>query len=322
MALLDSTELLAEIRGRAAAPVSSSSAPGWRDADLLRFANGIIPGVADKLRRVRTNYFTAQKDVPFVSGQASYRIPTRAQHGLIALVQRLTSTGELKHLEKWTERDLANRNPTQAGVPVAYLWRSNSLVVWPVPDSTSESLRFTYHRRPNKLVVTTAAPAISSLSFPGDTTKITLNLAADASTYGFTTSTPVDLIRARIPFDSLLDDSTPYAVAGSAVGLAPGVAVVAALRADSDGGTGVAGSQNGLYAGDYVCLAGQSPVLQMPEQAFYVVAQAVACQLLAEDPPALGPASRLLELLEMDLYGGANDRDDAEPDHASNSAFF
>lgn len=317
MAALDSTELLAEIRRRAAAPVSSAFAPGWTDADCLMYANGVIPGIQDKLRRVRTSYFTTQKTVPFVSGQAAYRIPTRAQHGMIALAQRLTVTGELKHLTKWSERDMADRNPTTTGTPTNYLWRSNSLVLWPVPDNASESIRFTYHRRVSKVVGTAAAPAIASLSFPADATKITINLSADASTYGITTATPVDLIRGRLPFDSLLEDSTPYAVSGSAVGLQPGAAAVMALLAGGAGGSGVPGSLDGLYAGDYICQAGQAPVLQMPEQAFYVVAQAVACMLLSEDPVALPPAQRLLAVLEADLYGGANDRDDAEPDSAA-----
>lgn len=321
MAVLDSTEFVAEVRRRAAAPVSSTYAPGWTDADMLMYANGVIPGIQDKLRRVRTNYFTTQKDVAFVSGTASYRIPTRAQHGLIALAQRLGTDGALHKLDKWFERDLAGRNPSDAGTPTNYLWRSNSLVLWPIPDNSSDSLRVTYHRRVSKLVAASVAPAISSVSFISDVTKITLNLAADASTYGITTSTPVDLIRARMPFDSLLEDSTPYAVAGPAVGLQPGAAAVAALKADGAGGLGVPGSLNGLYAGDYICQAGQAPVIQMPEQAFYVVAQAVACMLLQEDKVALPPAQRLLAMLEADLYVGAEDRDDAEADSVANEVF-
>jgi NADPH-dependent ferric siderophore reductase len=60
----------------------------------------------------------------------------------------------------------------------------------------------------------------------------------------------------------------------------------------------------------------------MPEQAFYVVAQAVACALLSEDAAALPAATRVLAMLEADLYGGANDRDDGEPDAAANESFF
>lgn len=299
MASWDSTELLAEIRRRAAAPVSSSSAPGWTDADLLMYSNGEVPGIADKLRRVRTNYFTAQKDQLFTSGTASYRIPTRAQHGLIALLQRLTTTGDLKHLQKWRETDLANRNPTQTGTPSNYLWRGNSVVLWPVPDNSSESLRFTFHRRVSKLV----AASTSTVGVVSSKTATQVTLTATKPTT-FTTSAPLDFIQASPPFDSLGDDATPTGASGTLLTFAAGVIPSA------------------LAAGDYVCLAGEAPVLQMPVQAFYVVAQAVACQLLSEDSVALVSAQRLLALLETDLYGGANDRDDAEPDSAANESFF
>lgn len=298
MAALDTTELLAEIRRRAAAPVSSSSAPGWQDADLLAYANGVIPGIVDKLRRVRSNYFTTQKDVTFTSGTASYRIPTRAQHGIIALVQRLDTTGQLWHLQKWTERDLSGRNPTTTGKPTNYLWRGNSIVLWPVPDNSSETLRFTYHRRVSKLVSASTVGVVTGSV--GNSVTISVNY----STLSMTTSTPLDVVQGKPPFDSLADDKTPTQITNNS-----------ALFSASDYPTGVA-------VGDYVCLAGESPVVQMPVQAFYVVAQAVACQLLSEDAAALPGANRLLALLEADLYGGANDRDDAEPDSAANETFF
>lgn len=271
------------------------------------YANGVVPGIQDKLRRVRTNYFTTQKDVPFVSGTASYRIPTRAQHGLIALVQRLATTGELKPLTKWHERDLANHNPTTPGTPTNYLWRSNSIVLWPVPDNSSESLRFTYHRRVNKLVAVSAVGPITSVA----NNYLTLTMSATAASLGITTSTPVDFIKGDSPFDSLRDSVTPNAVIVSSLQFPAGT-----ILPEMNDGTSF--GANGL---NYICLAGQSPVLQMPEQAFYVVAQAVACQLLSEDAAALPPAQRLLAMLEADLYGGANDRDDAEPDSAANETF-
>jgi hypothetical protein len=303
VATYDTSALLAEIRRRAAAPVSSSSAPGFQDADLLAFANGIIPGIQDKLRRVRTNYFATQKDVPFVAGTASYRIPTRAQHGVVSLVQRLTSTGELKHLTKWTERDMDGRNPTTTGAPANYLWRGGSLVLWPVPDNASESLRFTYHRRVNTLVsATTCGQAIGGI---GGLTLVLQDYTAAA--LGITTSTPLDFLQTEPPFDTVADSATPTSTSTYGLSFASGV-IPTEMLPIAYGGTG---------ARYYVCLAGQAPVIQMPEQAFYVVAQAVACALLSEDAAALPAATRLLGMLETDLYGGANDRDDGEPDSAA-----
>jgi hypothetical protein len=59
----------------------------------------------------------------------------------------------------------------------------------------------------------------------------------------------------------------------------------------------------------------------MPTEAFYVLAQRVANRLLSEDPAALRDGLGLLQQLEEDLYGGAGDRDDAEPDSVSNTVW-
>lgn len=287
------TDFDTEVRGRAAAPVASSSAPGWEAPDLRRMANGELPEVAKRLRRVRTGYFRVQKDQAFTSGTAAYRFPTRAMHGVISLAQRLDENGDLHPLGKWTEADLSGRNPTLAGDPEAYIIRGNSLVFWPVPNTSAQSVRFTYPRRPNTLV------AVSAVGTSNAKTSTTITLTATAASLGITTSTPVDFIQANPPFDSLGDDKTPTVVSSSTLTFAAGV-----IPSD-------------FAVGDYVCLAGQAPVFQMPTEAFYVLAQRVANMLLIEDPAGLRRGEMLLKALEADLYGGAEDRDDAEPDVVS-----
>lgn len=291
MAYWRTTELLAEIRSRAQAPVSSSSAPGWQDADLLRMANAELPAVCKRLRTVRQGYFNTQRDTAFTAGTASYRVPTRAMHGNVSLVQRVDPQGVVHHLDRLTESEMAGRSSTLTGVPSAFLFRSNSVVFWPIPDAsaTAQSMRWLYPRRPNQLI------AVASAGVSTTAGATTIVLTATVASLGFTTSTPLDFIQANAPWDSLGDDKTPTGATASTLTFASGVI------------------PSTFVAGDYVCLAGQAPVLQLPVEAYAVVAQLVANRLMREDPQALKDGLLTLKEAEADLYAGAIDRDDEEP---------
>lgn len=288
------TELLAEARSRALAPVSSSSAPGWQDADLLRMANAEVPVLAKNLRLKKAGMFNVARDTAFTAGTASYRVHTRALHGAAAVIQLVDSNGAVTGFEKWTEPDLEGVTPTTAGTPKAYLWRGNSLVFYPVPDSTSYSYRLVYPRRPNKLVssATTVVGVVESKS----STQVVLTAAAPST---FTTSTPLDFIQAGPPFDSLADDKTPTVIASDTLTFTSG------------------DIPSALAVGDYVCLAEEAPVLQMPVEAFFVLAHRVAMKLAQGDSALLRDLTRELPALEADLYGGLADRDSDKSEHAS-----
>lgn len=261
-------------------------------------ANAEVPTLAKNLRLKKAGLFNVVRDTAFTAGTASYRLYTRSLHGAAAVVQMVDNTGAVQRLEKWVETTLAGFNPTTQGTPRAYLWRSNSLVFYPTPDSASYSYRLVYPRRPNKLVssATTVVGIVSSKT----STTVTLTANAPAT---FTTSTALDFIQGRPPFDSLADDKTPTNVSGSTLTFAAGV-----IPSD-------------LVAGDYVCLAEEAPVLQMPPEAFYVVAHRVAIKLAEGDPRTLPLLQRELPALEADLYGGLSDRDSDEPDHVSNTVW-
>jgi hypothetical protein len=296
LARFDSAALFAEARSRALAPASATTAPGWEDADLLRMANGEMLKIAKELRLKREGFFNVVKDTAFTSGTASYRILTRSMHGSVSLVQRVASDGAVSRLERWKEADLAGRNPTNTGIPEAYLWRGNSLVFYPTPDSaaTAYSYRLVYPRRPNKLVsvATTVVGIVSSK------TATTVTLTANAPST-FSTSTPLDFIQANAPFDSLADDKTPTVVSGTGLTFTSG------------------DIPSTLAAGDFVCLAEEAPVIQMPPEAFYVVAHRMAIKLAGHDTELVTTLAAELPALEADLFGGAEDRD---PDEAPSVA--
>jgi hypothetical protein len=308
------TELLASIRRRARS--TNSAAPGFADSDLLAIANEVLLSeVVPEVVSRRASFFRQTIDTTLVVGTSTYAVNTRSVGSVVANFFRVDATDNSVHpLVEWDEEDLQERDPTKQGTPQAFIIQNDQIRLYPVP-SKADILRQVLLRRPNRLVAVSAAAAIASISYPGDVTKITITLGADASTFGFTTSTPLDLVSARVPFRSLLDDSTPYSIASNSVGLQPGAVAVAALKADATVVLGGPGSLNGLYAGDYMCLAGQSPVIQLPPEFFPVVAQASACELLrpGRDRTIYRDAVDALKELEEKVYGVVVDRVENQP---------
>jgi len=308
----DTTALLASIRRRARA--TNSAAPGFADSDLLAIANEVLLSeVTPEVVSRRASFFRQTIDTTLTVGTSIYSFNTRTIGAVVANFFRVSATDHSVHpLVEWDEEDLTERDPTAQGTPQAFIIQNGQIRLYPVPD-TADVLRQVLLRRPNRLAAVASTAAISSITYPADATKVTINLGADASTFGFTTSTPLDIVSARAPFGPLLDDSTPYSIASTAVGLQPGATVVAALRADA--ASSGSGSLAGLYAGDYLCLAGQSPVIQLPPEFFPVVAQRAACELLrpGRDRDVYRDAVEALKELEEKVYGVVVDRVENQP---------
>jgi hypothetical protein len=286
VANFDATALLVSIGRRCRRP--NSNATGWADSDLLLVVNEELPPLAAELMRVRSSFFKTVADTTLTAGTASYRLNTRTIAGTVSMVSLVDSGGVVRDLTEWGEEDLIGKDPTDAGTPIAYVVRGNSVVLYPVPDAAL-TLRQVYYRRPNRVVATTAVMAITSV--------------ASAPTYAgskpstITSSTPCDIIKYQPHFDSLLDDVTPSSVAiGTSVTFSSSI--------------------TGVVVGDYVCLAGESPMVQLPVEAWTVLSQRCANHLMrgGVDRVSLEDGQAELGRLESMLFGAAQDRVHEEPE--------
>jgi hypothetical protein len=284
----DATALLVSIARRCRRP--TSGATGWTDADIYPVINEELPPLAAELMRVRSSFFKTVADTTLTAGTASYRFNTRTIAGTVSMVSLVDSGGVVRDLTEWAEEDLIGKDPTDAGTPIAYVVRGNSVVLYPVPDAAL-TLRQVYYRRPNR-VVSTATTSV-----------LTITSIASAPTYAgtkpasITTSTPCDVIKYLPHFDSLQDDVTPASVvAGTSVTFSAAV--------------------TGIAVGDYICLAGESPMVQLPVEAWSVLAQRCANHLMrgGVDRTALDDGKEELVRLEAMLFGAAQDRVHEEPE--------
>ena len=275
--------LLASIRRRASIPTTATT--GGANADLLAYANEEIRlRLCAQILSVREEHLVRSSDVTLTSAP-SYRIPHRALGGKLRRVSLVDANGnevELPRLEPERLEDF-----TSTGQLFGYYLRSAYVVLVPSASSTFTTLRLSYHCRPNELV----ASGFGIISAINTTTGV---LTVDSST-GITTSTPVDLVKATSPFESMSIDLTPTAVAdGTHVTI-----LAASLPSD-------------LAVNDYVCLAQQSPVPQLPAEYHPILAQRSAVKYLeAQGAEELATAQGVLEQMEASVLDLITPRVDA-----------
>lgn len=289
MANWDTTALLSAIRRRARA--TNSAAPGFSDSTLLDIANEVlISKVAPEMASRRASFFRKTINTTLTVGTGTYNFDTRALGGAVSNFFRVDSTDNSVHpLVEWDEEDLNERDPTKQGTPQSFIIQGDQIRLYPVP-SKADILRQVLLRRPNRLVATTAVLTVTSISGAG------LNVYnGSAKPSSITTSTPCDFICGSAPWRSRADDQTPSATSGTSVTFTSAI--------------------SGGVVGDYVCLAGESPVIQLPPEFFAVVAQEAACELLrtGRDRQVYRDAVEALKVLQDTVYGQAVDRVENQP---------
>ena len=252
--------LLASIRRRASIPTTSTT--GSDDTALLAYVNEELQlHMAAQLVSVREEYYVRHADTA-LSG-TSYRIPTRAIAGGLRNVQLLNSSGkpvfQLSRLSQEKLPEYADKTQT-----IGYLVEGNNIRLYPSASfGGATSLRLSYFERPSEIVpVQNGARPITLINTGTNTVTI-------SSTTGFSTSLPVDFIKATPNFETISIDSTPSSTTSTTLTFSS--------------------LPSGLAVGDYVALAQTSPVPQLPVEFHPILAQRAAIRFLA----AIGDATQL-----------------------------
>lgn len=285
------TALLRNWRRRSFAPVASAA--GTSDQDGLEMMTEEARSRALPLiKGLREEYLVGRLDVALVAGQAIYRVPTRAAGGAIRGVTYLDTNAVEQPLNELRSQDM-RRVAVSSAVPEKYYFEGNTVVLYPTPSASAGYLRFRLAMRLGALVTATTGGAghigvVASVA----SNVVTLTTTAPST---FTTSTPLDLIRATPGFEYCGVDLTPTAVSGSTVTFAA-----------------VPTAPNALVAGDYVTLAGESPVLQLPPELHDFVAQCAANEALSHigDSERLAAGVRAAEALARNFVTIPSPRDE------------
>jgi hypothetical protein len=261
------TGLCASIRRRASIPTTATT--GGANADLLALANEELRlGLVAEILRLREGYFKRDLDTT-LTGATSYRMPTRAIGGKLAGVYLLDSNGAVMGPPLAEIQDERQGDYSSTSGLAGYVVRGNRLEIVGGTSTTATTLRQTYYERPNELVATGYATVLS----------FTSTVITTVSAHGYTTASVLDIVKANEGFESLVIDQTPSAASGSSL-------TFASLPDD-------------LAIGDYVAVAKQSPVPQIPSEFHPILAQRVACAWLeAQGAPELPAAQDKLAKME------------------------
>jgi hypothetical protein len=228
------------------------------------------------LKSVREEYQEQTQNIPLVSGVQTYRLPTRAVAAGIKLVERQVG-GDYVVLEPINQHDAAVYGGDGYGTG-DFVLEGNNLRLLPSVTAAG-SLRITYYRRFSTLVPAEEAGEVESIdTSTGEVTLLSAPAGFLPSPYP---SSQYDFIRGTPHFDVMAMDLTAP-LSGLVLAFAP------------------AELPSALAAGDFVALAGQTPICNAPlEMQDLLVKRAVYVYLLGQKDPGAQAAKASLDEAEQ-----------------------
>lgn len=201
--------------------------------------------ITPMMLKLNEEYFLHHKDFTVTQG-STYRIPRRAVGSKLRDLKVIDASGNQQNLTRLFEEDRANS-------PSGYYIARNSIEL--SSDFTSGTLRMKFFARPSTLVLTTACAQITAI----DTATNSVTVSSVPST--FANGTSVDIVQNYSPYDLLSIDDTISSISGTTITFSD-------LPDD-------------LVVGDWICLATESPIPQVPDEMHPVLVQSALCKTLS-----------------------------------------
>lgn len=244
--LSTTADLITDLKLRGAIPTDQDR---FTTAKFLSLANAEMSAkVLPMVLRSRQNYYEYDIDTA-INASGLYHISTRAYLGTVSNVALVDTDArfDLPWLSEEAETDLDEPRDGNAGV----ILKRNTFQLKPASGLGYTSLRQTILLRPGTFVATSAAAQITAIS------GTTLTFAATTIPSTWTTSNTFDLVQGSPQYDTLGIDLTASSVGATTIVLS-------------------ATPNSRLAVGDWISLAGQTPVIQLPEAFSYFLSQRVA----------------------------------------------
>lgn len=215
----------------------------------------------ESLKRIRPiisdlqkEFFVITQNVTLAASTKRYRLPKRAAaRGLREIY--LTSGTNRYPLAQITREEATLVEETGEGIPERFYFEADS-IVFNRPLSSEMTLVIVIEVSPGKLALASTYTTVSSVDF--DTGVVTV---AGTPT-GFGTAVPYDFVQ-----------SLNYGNAALAVGLTP-ISVLGTTYTFT-----ASELPETLQAGDYFCLAGNTPIPNMPDEGVIALIHAVSCRI-------------------------------------------
>lgn len=267
MAAYTTAMLVSSIERKSFAPNNQST---FDTGDMLEIATEemqeeIIPNITG----IREEYFVFNKDITIVPNTAAYDMPARA-FGMIARdVQLLKSDNSVSNIIRVEPESVTTLSP---GSSIGFYLRGNQIILDPPPSTAMGTLRVPFFLSPGQLIETTDAGVVSAI----DTVLFKVTVTTIPSTW--VTSNSFDFIKQDGAHEYISIDNTSSDITSN-------VLTFTSLPST-------------LRVGDYVALAGESPLVQLPPNYRSVLAQRVAATILSNmNQPGADKAEKKAEKL-------------------------
>lgn len=241
------TNLIAAIKRVTHVPQGNAT---FNAADLLSLADmEMRTGVAPKIASCRENYWLTTQSTD-VNDDNIYPLPSKAL-GSAIVDAKVRSGGYYIHLSRIEVSEIYS---DQYSIRPAYCYYIEDFILKLLPNTLSGELVQWYYRIPSKLVETTACAQITEIN-GGE-----IICASVPSAFSASPLPELDIVSQVPGFNVLLKDTAPATIAGTTINF------------DDDVPSTVA-------VGDWVCLSGESCVVQCPLEWIEVLVQRVACKI-------------------------------------------
>lgn len=241
--------LLAQLKRYGFIPNNTGSGSSLTTADLCALVNDEASLYLTALiKSVRENHLETTQDITVVAGTAAYRLSSRASGNSLSFVQLLGSDGYPQEPLPQVDGARATYLGT-TGTPVAFDFIGATVVLRPTP-SAAGTMRVRYIQRLSRVVPEDEVGLISSINTGTNTVTI-----SGTTPTAFVTGAVCDLVRGNPPFDTLSIDLTAT-VSGNDITFSS--------------------LPTGLAVGDYVAMAGETPIPQVPPELHALLSKRVA----------------------------------------------
>lgn len=256
--LLTTDDLVTAVRRKGQIPDASD----YTDSDILAEADDVISGrLTEVIAGLSNGFYVRVLDITMVAGTARYTLPSRSVAGAVEYVTVLQSDGAERPMGRLRSSDAMYVAGT-SGTPYNYTIEGDDILLYPAPP-VAETIRVRYQLRRSKLVPVASCVEISAvtpLSF-----QVT---SSDTKPANFLDTENYDIVRPTGVRGSIVLDGGMFAIS------TPPVPINYIFDSDV--------SVDDVEVGDYLCLAGETCVIQLPIELHAALANATAASILGQ----------------------------------------
>lgn len=277
MAAYTSDDLVTSVKRRMLMPSSQQT---FLPADILAIANEeLLTEIVGLIMGNREEYLVSPLPYDQVTGVGlTYRFPPRALFERLRDLTVVDAGGTVRPLARISPEEVAYYNNTGSS-PSGFYLKGNQVFLVPAAAGSVGTLRMSYYLRPNTLVPVASCGKIGFINYAAGAITFTGNPP------GFNASQSYDLISNTPGFDLLLMDQQVFS-AGS----------IAMTFFNSP-------LPQALQVGDWVCLAGTSPIPQIPLELHPVLYQRTAMKIMEAigDADGFTRAGQIYETMKTEV---------------------